>query len=127
MDKGTIFTLMNYQTMTNAAIAAELGNRLERLRLLRNVTQQQMADEIGVTPKSYRQLVAGGGKVENLIAALRVLDALDQLDHFLPEPAPSPLQQLKLKGKERQRARTKTYAPSVRPGLGGISEEELDW
>jgi transcriptional regulator with XRE-family HTH domain len=127
MAKGTIFTLMNYQTMTNAAIAAELGNRLERLRLLRNVTQQQMADEIGVTPKSYRQLVAGGGKVENLIAALRVLDALDQLDHFLPEPAPSPLQQLKLKGKERQRARTKTYAPSVRPGLGGISEEELDW
>jgi len=118
---------MNYKSMTNSAIAAELGNRLERLRLLRNITQQQIAEEIGITPKSYRQLVAGGGKLENLIAALRVLDALDQLDQFLPEPAPSPLQQLKLKGKERRRARPSNY-PQPGPGIaGGVAEEDLGW
>ncbi len=118
---------MNYQAMTNTAIAAELGQRLERLRLARNITQQQIAGEIGITPKSYRQLVAGGGKVENLIAALRVLDALDQLDQFLPEPAPSPLQQLQLKGKERLRARPKAY-PRSNPGPpDGVAETELDW
>ena len=73
---------MNYQAMTNSAIAAELGNRLERLRLERNMTQMALADEIGITAKSYRQLIAGGGKLENMIAALRALNCLSQLDNF---------------------------------------------
>lgn len=119
---------MNYYTMSNSALAAELGNRLERLRLDRNMTQQALAAEIGITPKSYRQLVAGGGKLENMIAALRALNALEQLDSFLPEPAPSPLEQLKLQGKQRQRARQRPY-PKAGDGNPGdrIEEQGLDW
>lgn len=116
---------MNYTTMTNIAIAAELGNRLEQRRLERNIPQQQMADEIGITPKSYRQLVAGGGKLENMIAAMRVLDCLEQLDKFLPPPQPSPLQQLKLKGKTRRRARQP--ANTETPVFEGVQEPKLDW
>ncbi len=112
---------MNYEAMTNKAVAAELGERLERLRLARNLTQQMLADEIGITAKSYRQLVAGGGKLENLIAALRALNALDQLDNFLPEPAPSPLEQLKLRGKQRQRVR------QARGPQTPVDEPGLDW
>jgi transcriptional regulator with XRE-family HTH domain len=124
-----ILPIMNYTSMTNAAIAAELGHRLERLRLERNVSQQTLADEIGITPKSYRQLVAGGGKLENLIAALRALDCLQQLDNFLPEPIPSPLLQLKLKGKERLRARKPqaAYPSDTKGSRGGIQEPGLDW
>lgn len=118
---------MNYQAMTNTAIAAELGNRLEELRLMRNMTQQALADEIGITAKSYRQLVAGGGKLENLIAALRALNALEQLDNFLPAPAPSPLEQLKLRGKQRQRARTTPYKTAVAHAADGVEEPGLDW
>lgn len=118
----------DYHAMTNIAIAAELGKRLERLRLAKNFTQQEVADEIGITTKSYRQLAAGGGKVENLIAALRVMNALDQLDNFLPEPAPSPLQQLKLKGKERRRARPNNNDPrGSRSDTESIAEPDLDW
>lgn len=119
---------MNYNAMSNNAIAAELGNRLERLRLQHNLTQQALAMEIGITPKSYRQLVAGGGKLENMIAALRALNALEQLDSFLPEPPPSPLEQLKLQGKQRQRARQRPYpkAEDRNPG-GRIEEQGLDW
>ncbi len=117
---------MNYLTMTDASIAAELGNRLEQRRLERNIPQQQVADEIGITPKSYRQLVAGGGKLENMIAAMRVLDCLDQLDNFLPPPQPSPLTQLKLKGKERKRARQ--YPAKNKPmNIEGVQEPKLDW
>lgn len=112
---------MNYEAMTNKAVVAELGERLERLRLARNLTQQMLADEIGITAKSYRQLVAGGGKLENLIAALRALNALDQLDNFLPEPAPSPLEQLKLRGKQRQRVR------QPRGPQTPVDEPGLDW
>lgn len=118
---------MNYQSMTNNAIAAELGNRLERLRLERNIPQQTLAAEIGITPKSYRQLVAGGGKLENMIAALRALNLLEQLDNFLPDTPPSPLEQLKLRGKQRQRARTRDYQPKNKSTPLEIREQELDW
>ena len=118
--------------MTNTAIAAELGNRLERLRLERNMTQMALADEIGITAKSYRQLIAGGGKLENMIAALRALNCLNQLDNFLPEPPPSPLEQLKLRGKQRQRARITKYPSAGEQATEGVSEPNakslgLDW
>ena len=118
---------MNYYTMTNSAITAELGQRLEQLRLDRNIPQQTLADEIGITPKSYRQLVAGGGKIENLIAALRALNCLEQLDHFLPKPSQSPLLQLQLQGKKRKRARQLTYKKSTDNEPMDIQEPRLDW
>ena len=123
---------MNYQAMSNTAIAAELGNRLEHLRLERNMTQIALADEIGITPKSYRQLIAGGGKLENMIAALRALNCLNQLDNFLPEPPPSPLEQLKLRGKQRQRARIAKYPTDAERVTEGVNEPNakslgLDW
>jgi len=118
---------MNYQSMTNTAIAAELGSRVEHLRLERNMTQQALADEIGITAKSYRQLMAGGGKLENMVAALRALNALEQLDNFLPATPPSPLEQLKLRGKQRQRARTTSYQSGSQRTAEGIAEPGLDW
>lgn len=113
--------------MTNSAIATELGERLERLRLAQNLTQKMLADEIGITAKSYRQLVAGGGKLENMIAALRALNALEQLDNFLPDTPPSPLEQLKLRGKQRQRARTSNYKAAEARTSESIKEPGLDW
>ena len=113
--------------MSNMAIAGEIGNRLEHLRLERNMTQQALADEIGITAKSYRQLVAGGGKLENMIAALRALNALEQLENFLPATPPSPLEQLKLRGKQRQRARTTPYQAAITRTAEGIEEPGLDW
>lgn len=129
---GVNLPIMNYKVMTNAAIAAEMGNRLERLRLERNMTQIALAEEIGITAKSYRQLIAGAGKLENIIAALRALNCLEQLDNFLPEPPPSPLEQLKMHGKQRQRARTKSYSTAKETSAKGISEPNakslgLDW
>ncbi|MCE3253339.1 MAG: family transcriptional regulator [Cellvibrio sp.] len=118
---------MKFYTMTNAAVAAELGKRLEALRLARNVTQQALATEIGITAKSYRQLVAGGGKVENMIAALRALNALEQLDNFLPAAPPSPLEQLKQRGKQRQRARITPYEAPVTRTAEDAKEPGLDW
>jgi transcriptional regulator with XRE-family HTH domain len=118
---------MQYKAMTNSGIAAELGERLERLRLEQNMTQKMLADEIGITAKSYRQLVAGSGKLENMIAALRALDALEQLDNFLPAKPPSPLEQLKLRGKQRQRARTTPYKATTRRSHEGVEEPGLDW
>jgi transcriptional regulator with XRE-family HTH domain len=118
---------MNYQAMSNIAIAAELGHRLEQLRLVQNMTQQALAAEIGITAKSYRQLVTGGGKLENMVAALRALNALEHLDNFLPAMPPSPLEQLKLRGKQRQRARITSYKAADTRTTEGVEEPGLDW
>jgi transcriptional regulator with XRE-family HTH domain len=107
--------------MSNLAVAAEIGQRLERMRLERNISQQSLSEEIGITPKSYRQLVAGNGKLENLIAAMRALNCLDQLDAFLPAPTPSPIALWKQKGKERKRARSKQEIKY------DIETREIDW
>lgn len=95
---------MKMKTMTNQAIATELGRRIEQMRLEKNLTQQQIADEIGISRVSYRKLVNGAGKFENVIAVLRALDRLDLLENFIPETAFSPMEQLKMKGKRRRRA-----------------------
>jgi transcriptional regulator with XRE-family HTH domain len=95
---------MNFESMTDKAIAQEIGQRIEQMRLQQNLTQQYVADEIGLSRLSYRKLVEGAGKFENVIAVLRVLGRLDLVTGFVPEVASSPMQQLKMKGHKRQRA-----------------------
>ena len=116
---------MNIETMTNQTIAQEIGNRIEQMRLEQNLTQQQIADEIGLSRLSYRRLAQGSGKLENIIATLRVLGRLDLLEQLVSEIAFSPMEQLKLKGKQRRRAsRTQLQkARSAPPEL----DSDLDW
>lgn len=108
--------------MSNQAIAAEIGRRIEQLRLEQNITQQQLAEDIGISRVSYRNLINGGGKFENIIAVLRTLGRIDLLEQFVPEMPFSPIEQLKLKGKKRRRARGEkadSDAPDVHDdGLG---------
>jgi transcriptional regulator with XRE-family HTH domain len=111
---------MKFDSMTDKAIAAEIGERIEQLRLERNLTQQQLADHIGLSRVSYRHLVAGNGKFVNVIAVLRVLDQLALVERFVPETVFSPMEQLKMKGKQRQRA-------SKTRDTESSTEEGADW
>ncbi len=90
--------------MTNETVAEELGRRIEQLRLERDLTQQAVADEVGLSRVSYRRLEAGEAKLINVIAVLRVLGQLDLLEQAIPDVMFSPMEQLKLHGKKRQRA-----------------------
>ncbi len=113
---------MNFVTMTDEAIAAEIGRRLEQLRLERNLTQQQLADEIGITRSTYGQLVRGRGTLTNFIALLRVLDRLDLVEGFVPERPFSPLEQLNLAGRTRKHASGRRAET-----LGAEADESVDW
>lgn len=90
--------------MTDLAIAAELGRRIRSLRLRKNLTQQQLAEAVVLSLNSIKSLELGKAKLTTLIAVLRQLGALEQLDQCLPEPAISPLQLARNQGKKRQRA-----------------------
>ena len=96
---------MNFGTMSDKAILAELGERVNRQRLNRNITQNDLAGQAGVARIVVQRLEGGRGCIlENLIRILRALGLLEQLDAFLPEPGLSPLQLAKTRGRERRRA-----------------------
>lgn len=93
------------EVMTDAAVLKELGGRLSRLRLQRNLTQAQLAREAGVSKRTVVRLENGeSSQVTNLIRVIRVLGLLGNLDAFVPPPLPSPIEQLRSRAQERRRA-----------------------
>ncbi len=115
---------MNFDSMTNQAVVQELGRRIEQLRLERNLTQQAVADEVGLSRVSYRRLEAGEAKLINVVAVLRVLGQVGLLNQAIPDTVFSPMEQLKFQGKQRQRAsgsRAKTGRQD------NNNDTDLDW
>jgi transcriptional regulator with XRE-family HTH domain len=95
---------MDFYSLTDSAIEAELGRRLKALRLRRNITQQALADATGLSVTAIKGIESGRGRLSTLIAVLRELAVLDQLEQFIPEVTVSPLQLARRKGKRRERA-----------------------
>lgn len=113
---------MKLSTMTDKAIASELGRRIDQIRLEQNITQQQLADAVGISRVSYAKLVAGQAKFINVIAVLRALGQLELIEDFIPDTVFSPIEQLKMKGKRRRRAsRTQTDDSDIH------NKQALDW
>jgi transcriptional regulator with XRE-family HTH domain len=87
------------------AVLTALGARIARTRLERNMSQQQLAVEAGLSKRTLERIEAGEDtKLSNVVRILRALGMLDRLDALVPEPLPSPIEQLKLHGRRRRRA-----------------------
>jgi len=102
---------------TDAVVLAEIGQRLARVRLERNFTQMQLAEQAGVSKSTVQRLELGGvsPQLSGFIRVCRVLDIIERFDLLVPEPIPSPVEQLKLGGKKRRRASaTKASKPSMK-------------
>jgi putative transcriptional regulator len=103
---------------TDETILTELGGRLTRIRLERNLTQVQLAKEAGVSKNTVQRLEVGAvaTQLSGFIRVCRVLDVIERFDLLVPEPVPSPVAQLKMAGRKRQRASTtkKTAKPSAK-------------
>lgn len=96
--------VMDFYSMTDKGVETELGHRIRSLRLRKNVTQQQLAQATALSLNTIKALESGKGKLSSLVAVLRELGMLDDLNSFIPEVSVSPLQLAKRQGKERQRA-----------------------
>jgi putative transcriptional regulator len=92
--------------MTDAAVLTELGGRLERVRLERNITQSALAREAGISRRTLVRLEQGEDQVgaATLLRVLRALDLLENVDQLVPESLPSPIERLRSQGRRRQRA-----------------------
>ena len=70
---------------TDRRVLAELGDRLAQHRLNRNLTQDQLAREAGVSKRTIVRLENGqSSQVTNLLRVLRALGLLGDLDALVP-------------------------------------------
>ena len=104
--------------LSDKAIQAQLGNRLKDLRLRHNITQQELAEATRLSVTTIKNLESGNGKLSAIIAVLRELGAIDQLENFIPKVQISPIELAKREGLKRQRA---TGSRSKQ------DEDELEW
>jgi len=93
---------------TDEVVLGELGGRLARIRLDRNLSQAQLATQAGVSKRTVERLEAGtvGTQLSGFIRVCRALNLIERFDLLVPEPVPSPVEQLKMAGRKRQRAST---------------------
>ena len=97
--------IVEFAGLSDRAILREIGRRLRRRRLEKNMSQEKVAVSAGVARATVVKIEKGSPTgVLTLIQILRVLDAIEELDTFLPDPGISPLELAKMKGRERQRA-----------------------
>ena len=83
--------VIDYYIASDSTILKELGDRIRKLRLRRNITQEDLAERALLAVGTIKSLEAGKGKLSTLVAVLRELGALDQLDHFVPPVTISPI------------------------------------
>lgn len=93
--------------MTDTAIAEDIGKRLRDLRLGQNFSQEEIAQNSGISLKAVRNAEAGKSTLVTYIKILRVLNALDHLETFIPPAGMSPLELARMAGRKRQRASKK--------------------
>lgn len=108
--------------LSDDAVLKELGSRLARVRLDRNLTQADLAAQAGVSKRTVERLEAGavGTQLSGFIRICRTLGLLDRFEALAPAPAPSPIDLLKLHGKRRRRASgTRAGAAGGKPWTWG--------
>jgi transcriptional regulator with XRE-family HTH domain len=93
------------------ATLVEIGARLRRHRLDRDLTQGQLASEAGVSKRTVERLESGRStQLSSFVRILRALGLLPNLEALVPGTLVRPLDQLRLGGLERRRASGRTAA-----------------
>lgn len=92
--------------LVESAVMRELGERVARQRLARNLRQTELAHEAGVSRSALQRLEGGEPVgVSVLIRVLRSLGLAENLEALLPAAEPEPIELLENRGRARQRAR----------------------
>ena len=103
------------------ALLARLGERVAQLRISKNLTQAQLAQQAGLGLATVQRLEQGAAatQLSGFVRVCRVLGVAEGFDALLPAPQPSPLAQLKLQGKQRQRASAPRMQVPAKPWAWG--------
>jgi transcriptional regulator with XRE-family HTH domain len=100
------------KNMTDEVLLKLIGERLAGLRLARNLTQQQLAEQAGLGLRTVQRLELGAAatQLSGFVRVCRVLGLVEHFETLVPEPTASPMAQLKLQSRKRKRATGKKAA-----------------
>ena len=97
---------IEFSVATSDQIESALCKRLESIRLSRNITQAQLAEEAGVSPRTIGRLEKGQGvSVDTFIRIMIALGIQQSLEALLPDPTVRPIERVGIGAGERKRAR----------------------
>jgi putative transcriptional regulator len=97
---------IDFSVATSNQIEAALCKRLESVRLSRNITQVQLAEEAGVSPRTVGRLEKGQGvSMDTFIRVMMALQIQQSLEALLPDPTVRPIERIGIGARERKRAR----------------------
>lgn len=115
--------------LTDAVLLKLVGQRLLQLRLARNLTQRQLAEQAGLGLRTVQRLELGAAAMQlsGFVRVCRVLGLVERFELLVPETAPSPLEQLKLQGRKRQRASGRRQAQGKPAGKAAGKPVKWTW
>ena len=94
--------------MSDAAIVTEIGSLIKRIRLQKNITQQQLADKVGLYRSTISEMENGrASSLLSFIVVLRGLEKLETLNSLSEVSAISPLKLARKEKQSRERASVK--------------------
>ena len=96
--------------LSDPEIQSLIGERFRQWRIHQGFTQIELTERAGVSRGAIQRLETGQGvDLRTLVALIRSLDLVDQLNNFLPEPEPTiqSLKELKEAVPTRRRVRKK--------------------
>ena len=98
---------MNIESyLTDEAVLKEIGQRLAKLRLSRNLTQAEVAEEAGITRPTLVRVEKGmPTDFVSFLRLLRALHLIEGLEALIPPQSISPIERALMAGEQRQRAR----------------------
>lgn len=99
-------------SITDEALLKLVGERFAQLRLKKNLTQGQLAEQAGLGLRTVQRLELGaaGTQLSGFMRICRVLGLVERFDALIPEQAVSPMEQLQQQGRRRRRATGKPTA-----------------
>ena len=103
-------------SLTSRALRTELGRRLAKLRLARNVTQRVLAEDAGIGLRTLRRIEAGQpSSLDSLLRLAIVLGLADGLLKAVPSQEIRPIERVDSGGRERRRARPRKRGSPTEP------------
>lgn len=102
---------IDFTIASSDAIISALFERIEEIRLSRNISQATLAKEAGVSRSTITRLARGQStSVDSFVRIMQALGLADHLAALLPNPNVRPVERIRLDGTERRRASSKRKA-----------------
>lgn len=101
-------TSFNSQT-----IERNLCEKLERIRLLKNITQTQLAEAAGVSRRTISRMENGQGvSLDTFIRVMLALNLADHLDALLPSSEIRPVERVNRKRERKHASSSRSTRPT---------------